>query len=294
MASIFSDLIRNARRRLVAAFACAVVIVAVTVFVIANAWLAPRAAAEPKSTVIAEVLRAYKRPRPTPVPTPPPTPKPTPTPKPRVVPSPVLTATPQAIVAARKPAPRAAQHRTTSLGHGSAPRRAPRVVHRRPVTAPESGTSVGTGTTGTGAAAGTAPGNGAGGLDGPGGAGSGGPGTGSGGAPADIPCGFVELHPIKEARFDRRGHAIESVAAVVHYPDKHTASAAFPYEFTYPNDRSDPFAIVNEDRSDLPALVQPPPPGTDMTDANPVIVYILNHTDAKGFTTLVDCPEKAP
>jgi hypothetical protein len=280
---LFSQVSRflgDRRRRTVAALVCAI---AVNVLLLAVAALRSQPIeSSPPPVFVADVAIVRATPAPTPTPSPHPTPTPTPPPEHRAVPKPIVAIA----VQTASPAPRIAQPKAVSLGHGSAARRLRNfVVNARP--APVAGTSAGSGAVGAGTSAGTAASNGVGGLAGAGGTGTGGTGSGTGGE--NELCGFVELHPMKEAKALR-----ESMAAIVHYADGRSENAVFPYEFRYKTDAADPFSQRNVDRNDIPALVQPPPPGTDMADANPAIVYILKHTDANGATDLHDCPGAKP
>ncbi len=266
------------------ALACAIAAIEILLFALANAPRKPPVAEAP---VTVSVL-AFERPRATPTPRPTPQPTPVPTHPPRL--RHVVVATPEAVVATAQPAPRAAQVRTVSLGHGSAAKRAPHIVRVAAKPAPVGGSSIGAGAIGTGANAGTAAGTGSGGLAGAGGAGQGGAGNGNGGAPADIPCGFVELHPVHAPRFLKNGRVFETMAATVHFPDGTTDTGTFPYEFAYATEAIDPFAFQNINKPDMLALVQLPPPGTDMSGASAVIAIVLKHTGPDGLTNFRECP----
>jgi hypothetical protein len=283
-ASQFSRFLSGRRRRAGAALVCALVVNVSLLAAWAAAYRPRPIATSPPAVILAAVAIVRATPAPTPRPTP--TPTPPPPPEHRAVPKPVVAVA----VQAASPAPRAAQPKAASLGQGSAARRFRNfVVNARP--RPVAGTSAGSGAVGTGASAGTAASTGIGGLAGSGGTGTGGTGNGTGGEPEL--CGFVELHPTKEAKALRDGTILETMAAIVHYADGHSETAAFPYDFRYRTDAADPFSQRNIER-DIPALVQPPPPGTNLADANPAIVYILKHTDANGATDLHDCPGTKP
>ncbi len=122
---------------------------------------------------------------------------------------------------------------------------------------------------------------------GPGGTGTGesGQGTGNGGAPAaHEPCGYVDFVPYDQPTVDSSGRRWEHISLVVHFPDGSSQSIDLDYPFYYASSTSDPFVPANKR---LPALFQFPPAGSNVSD---LIQYVIQHTDAAGYTKLKDCP----
>ncbi len=256
--------------------------------VVAGLWPAHRKP-PPEPTVVAERI-AIERPRPTPKPTPPPTPRPTP----HVTPAPHFTLAPKIVVFA--PAAKAAATPTHRLGGAAAHLH---VVHVTPPPAtpkpapPESlaeGTQSGkqNGGSGTGAGAG----NGTGGLSGTG-TGSGTTGNGNGGDTNSAPCGIVNLIPI-HVEYKSDGTSIQTVSVTVTLRDGEEQSGDFPYPFVYKSERDNPFVNEAATSKGGGALVQQPPPGSDVSKFPPTVQIVLAHTDpATGTTTFPDCPPVA-
>jgi hypothetical protein len=125
---------------------------------------------------------------------------------------------------------------------------------------------------------------------GTGGTGSGqsGEGQGTGGAPlAHEPCGYVDFSPTGQARTDpATGRVWEYIAVIVHYPDGSEQSVDLDYPFYYASSADDPFL---QGHSNIPATFQFPPPSQAASEPD-VVQYVMQHTDAQGFTKLRDCP----
>ena len=104
------------------------------------------------------------------------------------------------------------------------------------------------------------------------------------------PCGFVEFLPVGRPRYES-GTVSETIRATVTYPDTHRDSAVFPYPWVYPNgEQTDPWSATNLARGDFAVTLQRPPPGTDLSKLPPLIAYVLEHSDARGYTDLEPCP----
>lgn len=126
---------------------------------------------------------------------------------------------------------------------------------------------------------------------GPGGVGTGesGTGEGTGGAPAaHEPCGYVDFSPNDKPTIDQNtGRVWEYVAIIVHFPDGSAQSVNLDYPFYYPSQSADPFEPGN---ANVPATFQFPPSDKAPTEP-PLVEYVIQHTDAAGFTKLRDCPK---
>jgi hypothetical protein len=104
-----------------------------------------------------------------------------------------------------------------------------------------------------------------------------------------IPCGFVDFRPVGPPRYEA-GIAYERIRATLHFQDGHTESAAFPYYWVYPNaEQTDPWSATNLKRVDLSVTLQFPPALFDRSTLEPVLAFLIAHTDALGYTTLKDC-----
>ena len=122
---------------------------------------------------------------------------------------------------------------------------------------------------------------------GPGGVGTGqsGLGSGTGGAPAaHEPCGYVDFIPYDTPTLDSSGHRWEHISLVVHYPDGSSQSTDLDYPFYYASSTVDPFVPANKN---IPATFQFPPAGQSVSS---LVQYVIDHTDAGGFTKLKGCP----
>jgi hypothetical protein len=107
-------------------------------------------------------------------------------------------------------------------------------------------------------------------------------------------CGFVSFVPVGAPRVTN-GTMMERIRATVTFADGHTESATFPYLWVFPNgEQTDPWSNTNLTRdSGFSIAMQLPPPGTDQRTLPPLIASIIAHTDAAGFTGLVDCTPRA-
>jgi hypothetical protein len=275
---------RGYARRLTVAFALAIGLHE------AIAGFLPRRGFPPpeERVVAARTVTLARRPRPTPKPTPVPTPKATP----RITPAPHYTLAPQTVV--RAPAPRAAATPRTNAGGAAAHRRVLRrtiVARTAPPQSPAEGIHAGVQNGGSGTGAG--PGAGNGGLGGTG-TGTGGTGTGNGGETNSSPCGAVYLLPAG-VTFRRDGTVVQTVLAKIVLGDGTVEVGRFPYPFTYPAERSNPFVHEEALSPDKGIPVQQPPEGTDMSAAPPAVQIVLKYTNpATGTTTLKDCPSASP
>ena len=108
-------------------------------------------------------------------------------------------------------------------------------------------------------------------------------------APA-VPCGFVTFLPTSAPHVSG-GTMTERIRATVSFADGHTETATFPYLWVYPKgEQTDPWSATNLRDPNLTVAMQLPPPGTDVKTLPPIIAYVVAHTDARGFTTLANCP----
>jgi len=232
--------------------------------------------AEAQTTrIVFETPRPTPKPRPTPRPTP--TPQP-PTPEPRVTPPPRSTPAPVKQIAGRAKGHPARRH---GGGAHKAIAKAVTGTYANPHAA-----GSGTGTS-TGHGAGVAPGSG--GANGANGSGD--VGNGNGAVNANTPCGFVDFRPHGAPRYNN-GTATERIRATVTFPDGHTETEEFPYNWVYPNgEQNDPWSDTNLKKGDFSINLQTPPPGSDISSYPPLIQYIIKHSDASGFTDLPPCPK---
>jgi hypothetical protein len=204
-----------------------------------------------------------------------PAPKLRPTPAPRPV---LALATPRPLIAPRTAtAPRATARPARQLGGSAAPKELAKIV---PTSAPLNGTATaaGNGVAAGGSGTGAGPGTGTGGANGSG------TGTGGGG-----PCGHVGFNTVATAFTN--GKWYETISVYVEYADGHQESAKFPYPWVYNSDRADPWSVQNlRDHPNMAIPAQTPPPGVDMSAADPVVKYVLVHTTPEGKTLLPLCP----
>ncbi|HEY4441001.1 MAG TPA: hypothetical protein VGN14_11150, partial [Candidatus Elarobacter sp.] len=200
-----------------------------------------------------------------------------PTPPPRVTIPPRVTPAPVAQVAGR-----AKGHPAKHRGGGA--HRAIAKVHATTYANPKAHGGAGTSTgAGTGNVAGVG-----GGL---GGNGTGDSGNGNGAVNANVPCGVVEFIPFAPPDY-RNGTAYEPVKAIVTFGDGHKEEAKFPYRWIYPNgEQTDPWSSTNLKNPDFPTTLKRPPDGTDTSTFDPLIKYIIGHSDPQGYTDLPDCPK---
>jgi hypothetical protein len=142
-----------------------------------------------------------------------------------------------------------------------------------------------------------AQGAGAGKQSGAGSLGSGGAGTGAGdsgnggGAAAGTePCGFVEFVNVHGSNYDPSTHGFwVDIRMNVHYPDGHAESMILDYPFYYPSEASNPWSDRNRNNENFPTTFQSPPPDKRAGEP-PLVLYVMAHSAAEGFTTLKDCP----
>ena len=86
------------------------------------------------------------------------------------------------------------------------------------------------------------------------------------------------------------GTRSETIVAMVRFADGHSESATFPYPWIYPDgEQNDPWSATNLRRGDFDIPVVLPPAGADRNTFPPLIRYILDHTNPKGFTSLSRC-----
>lgn len=120
------------------------------------------------------------------------------------------------------------------------------------------------------------------------GTGQSGSGQGAGGAPAaHEPCGEVDFAPNGNPTTDRTGRIWEYIAIIVHFPDGSEQSVDLDYPFFYNGESDDPF-IKGHDN--IPATFQFPP-ANQAPNEPPLVQYVVQHTDANGYTKLRDCPK---
>jgi len=137
----------------------------------------------------------------------------------------------------------------------------------------------------------TGDGTGAGNADGAGSLGNGTNGTGPGGS---LPCGFVELSDPHGSHYDpSTGGFHVDIRLSVQFPDAHRESMILDYPFYYPSEAASPWSGRNLHNTNVPMLMQRPPPDRAASEP-PLVQYVLQHTGADGFTLLEDCPTAAP
>jgi hypothetical protein len=130
---------------------------------------------------------------------------------------------------------------------------------------------------------------------GPGGTGTGesGSGQGTGGAPAaHEPCGYVDFAATGNPTTDQStGRVWEYIQMTVHFPDGSYQSVDLDYPWYYPNATADPWSEYNEKNDpNAPATFQFPPADKVSTEP-PLVSYVIQHTDAEGYTKLRECPQ---
>jgi hypothetical protein len=268
-------------RRLAIAFAFALAL-----HEILAGFLPRRAPGPPDERVAAQTVTIVHRPKPAPKPTPVPTP-----PAPPNTPAPQYTLAPA--IAVRAPAPKAAATPRRILGGAAAHRRVahPEIARQAPPQSLAEGEQAGAQNGGAGSGAG--PGNGTGGLGGTG-TGTGGTGTGNGGDANSAPCGTVYLLP-GNVSYRPDGTVVQEVEAKVVLRDGSVQQGLFPYPFTYPAERLNPFTHDDALSADKGTPVQQPPPGVDISAAPPAVQVVLKYTNpATGTSTLKDCPAASP
>ena len=247
----------------------------------------PLGRSSPAETVSAGHVVSLTRKRTAPTPTPPPTPRRTPAP-PQLTPAPHDTLAPRVVV--RAPAPKTAATPHLRSGGAAAPHHAaahdPHPVHVAPPVSIADDTHAGVqnGGAGTGAGAGTGDG-GQGGT----GTGTGGSGTGNGGDANTAPCGDVYLLPGALA-YRKDGTVVQQVLAKIVERDGTVEVDRFPYPFTYPADKNNPFRHDEAVSADGGIPVQAPPPGADVATMPPAVQIVLKYTNpTTGFTSMPAC-----
>ena len=104
-----------------------------------------------------------------------------------------------------------------------------------------------------------------------------------------VACGYVEFIPYDVTQY-RGGIAYEKIAAIVSFSDGHRERAVFPYPWTYRDPEThDPWSASNLRNMRFVVTVQRPPAGFS-DPLPPLISFVLNHTDERGYTTLPACP----
>jgi hypothetical protein len=119
-----------------------------------------------------------------------------------------------------------------------------------------------------------------------------GPGEGkSGNGPGAGPCGYVDFEDIHGSQYDKRtGGFFVDILMIVHYADGHSEDLQLDYPFYYPSETANPWSDRNKDNPDFITLFQFPPDNKRALEP-PLVQYVMQHTDAEGYTTLNDCPE---
>jgi hypothetical protein len=109
--------------------------------------------------------------------------------------------------------------------------------------------------------------------------------------PAAKPCGVVWLVPIGGTlQLNRDGSRTLGIRLEVTLSDGQTVSDVLGWKFNYQREVDDPFSKRGMDAKTPPTL-QLPPPGYDLEGRQkPATVFAVKHTDAQGYTDLVDCP----
>ena len=271
---------RTARERYTVALAVALAIHAIVFLLIPTSTPPTR-----ETRVVTERIALERH-------TPPPTPAPTPPP---VVPTPKITPPPRAslapVNAVRAPAPKSVVRPKTHVGGAAAPRkiaiRPPRLHLSAPPPSLADATHLGQQNGGVGTGAG--PGSGDGGLGGTG-TGTGGTGTGNGGL-ANSTCGDIYLMPA-DVQYKSDGTVVQFVLAKLVEKNGDVLVDKFPYPFTYPAEKDNPFAHTSIGGADGGIPVQEPPPGSDITTFPPAIQQVLRNTDpSTGHTSLARCTQ---
>ena len=75
----------------------------------------------------------------------------------------------------------------------------------------------------------------------------------------------------------------------VHFPDGHAESEILDYPWYYSGEAANPWSQRNREDPTFPTTFQEPPAARRASE--PAIVqYVIEHTDAAGYTLLKDCP----
>lgn len=113
---------------------------------------------------------------------------------------------------------------------------------------------------------------------------------------AGAPCGFATFLPVGPPYF-ASGTAYEKIRARLTFPDGHTESAVFPYPWIYPDgEQTDPWSSTNLRRSNFPVTLQFPPAGFDRSLLEPLLAFLIAHSNKLGYTDLKECarPRSSP
>lgn len=223
------------------------------------------------------IARVQHRPKPTPTPTP----TPAPTPRPRVVTHAKVVPVPSKAKVV-VPAPEGKSAHKEQIKRMGAARPKPPHIHAKPIW-----DMVPTG--GQGAGAGKVAGAGSVGNSGNGtGAGNEGNGAGGGGAP----CGAVDFIAHGEAFYNPATGFYErsNIDAIVHFDDGSSQTVPLDWTWRFKSEDLDPFH-----NSDAPTFFQFPPKDKRPNEP-PLVQYIMQHSSARGSTTLRsdNCPNIPP
>jgi hypothetical protein len=106
------------------------------------------------------------------------------------------------------------------------------------------------------------------------------------------PCGDVFFNPVSQGRPNPDGSISERMAVTVTFPDSHKEKVLLPYPWTFSNpEQTDPWSATNVRLHPDEAVVMVlPPAGTDTSSYAPLVKYVLAHTNAGGFSTMIPCP----
>ena len=110
-------------------------------------------------------------------------------------------------------------------------------------------------------------------------------GTGNG-TPSGGPCGQVHLLP-GPLSFRPDGTVEQHVIAKVIYGDGRVELAPFPYPFTYPGEKLNPFQHGTETEAGGTIPIQQPPDGSDASTFSKTVQFVLKYTNPKTGTTLL-------
>ena len=215
--------------------------------------------------------------------TPTPTPTPTPKPHPRIIAHAKVVPVPsKAKVVVPLPAGKSA-HKEKIKRLGAARPKPPHIVHAKPIW------DIAVPTGGQGAGAGTMAGAGSVGNGGNGtGAGDQGNGAGGGGAP----CGAVDFIAHGDAKYNSATGFYErdEIDAIVHFEDGSSQTVPLDWTWRFKTEDLDPFHNI-----DAPTFFQFPPKEKRAGEP-PLVQYIMQHSSARGSTTLrtENCPNIPP
>lgn len=208
--------------------------------------------------------------------TPPPLPAPLPTPVRTPLPKPTVVVQRPRPVVRHRPAPALATAPPAEEPGGSAS--AKELATTAPAAPPNGTTGAGIGVAAGGSGSGAGPGSGSGGANG----------TENGSGGASQPCGSVSLVPAAAPTISRSGMWLETIRVMMTFRDGHSESGVFPYPFVYRNEAADPWSPPNLSK-DIAVPVPLPPPGTDLSNADRVVLETLRYTRGDGRTVLPPC-----